>query len=270
MSPLPTPKRPAVVLAALLAGAAVLVPALPAGAASTSDLATPAKKEIAMELVSSAENSTLDWKGQYGYIEDIGDGRGYTGGIIGFTSGTDDMLEVVELYTKHRPGNPLAKFLPALRKVNGSDSHRGLGAAFVRAWRAEGKVPAFQRTQDHERDRYYFDPAVRTGKRDGLGALGQFIYYDAYVTHGPGDDWESFGGIRKVAMQHAATPAQGGNETTYLNAFLDARVIVMKSEEAHEDVTRIEHAQRKFLREGNVDLHTPLVWSVYDDHWRIP
>ncbi|MYT55611.1 chitosanase, partial [Streptomyces sp. SID7834] len=32
----------------------------------------PAKKDIAMQLVSSAENSTLDWKAQYGYIEDIG------------------------------------------------------------------------------------------------------------------------------------------------------------------------------------------------------
>ncbi|MGW2054939.1 chitosanase, partial [Streptomyces sp. NPDC001840] len=32
----------------------------------------PAKKEIAMQLVSSAENSSLDWKAQYGYIEDIG------------------------------------------------------------------------------------------------------------------------------------------------------------------------------------------------------
>ena len=36
-----------------------------------------------MELVSSAENSSLDWKAQFGYIEDIHDGRGYTAGIIG-------------------------------------------------------------------------------------------------------------------------------------------------------------------------------------------
>ena len=44
------------------------------------DLTDPHKKDIAMQLVSSAENSTLDWKAQYGYIEDIGDGRGYTAG----------------------------------------------------------------------------------------------------------------------------------------------------------------------------------------------
>ncbi len=41
-------------------------------------------------------------------------------------------------------------------------------------------------------------------------------------------------------MAKAKTPAQGGNEITYLNAFLDARVATMKTEEAHSDVTRVE------------------------------
>src|SRR5271156_3662995 len=93
-----------------------------ADSAPVVDLSDPHKKEIAMELVSSAENSSLKWKDQYTYIEDIHDGRGYTGGIIGFCSGTSDMLEVIENYTKAEPGNPLAPFLPALRKVNGTAS----------------------------------------------------------------------------------------------------------------------------------------------------
>ena len=56
-----------------------------------------------MQLVSSAENSSLDWRAQFDYIEDIGDGRGYTAGIIGFCSGTGDMLELVEDYTRRSP-----------------------------------------------------------------------------------------------------------------------------------------------------------------------
>src|SRR3954469_14307550 len=91
------------------------------------DLFDARKKEIAMELVSSAENSSLNWKAQYTYIEDIGDGRGYTGGIIGFCSGTGDMLGVVQDYTRREPGNPLASYIPALQKVNGTASHTGLG-----------------------------------------------------------------------------------------------------------------------------------------------
>ncbi|MFC4890947.1 chitosanase [Streptomyces beijiangensis] len=239
----------------------------PAG--SGADLTDPHKKEIAMELVSSAENSSLDWKGQYTYIEDIGDGRGYTAGIVGFCSGTGDMLDLVRHYTDLKPGNVLAPYLPALEKVNGSASHTGLGAAFESAWTTAAKDTVFQRAQDDERDRVYFDPAVGQAKSDGLHALGQFAYYDAIVMHGPGDDSTSFGGIRKTAMQKAKTPAQGGNETTYLNAFLDARKAAMLTEAAHEDTTRVDTEQRVFLNNGNLDLNPPLQWKVYGDPYAI-
>jgi chitosanase len=202
----------------------------PAVAEASAGLDDAHKKEIAMELVSSAENSSLDWKAQYKYIEDIGDGRGYTAGIIGFCSGTGDMLDLVTLYNQRKPGNALSKYLPALRKVNGTDSHSGLGSAFVSAWRTAAKDTVFQQAQNDERDRVYFNPAVRQAKTDGLRALGQFIYYDAIVMHGPGTDPVSFGGIRKTATKKAKTPAQGGNETTYLNAFLDAREAAMLTE----------------------------------------
>ncbi|MGW3998295.1 chitosanase [Amycolatopsis sp. NPDC004772] len=233
------------------------------------DLSAPAKKEIAMKLVSSAENSSLDWKAQYKYIEDIGDGRGYTAGIIGFCSGTGDMLELVEAYTNSVPNNPLAKYLPALRKVNGTDSHAGLGSAFESAWKQAAATTAFQTAQNNERDRVYFNPSVNQGKADGLSNLGQFAYYDAIVMHGPGDSSDSFGGIRKAAMKKAKTPAQGGNETTYLKAFFDARKVIMKQEEAHADTSRVDTEQLKFLNEGNFDLHTPLKWKVYGDSYTI-
>ncbi|ATL86596.1 chitosanase [Streptomyces malaysiensis subsp. malaysiensis] len=238
-------------------------------AVAASDLDDPAKKEIAMKLVSSAENSSLDWRAQFEYIEDIGDGRGYTAGIIGFCSGTGDMLELVEYYTQQKPDNVLAKYLPALREVDGSDSHDGLDPNFTQDWKKAAGDKAFQDAQEHERDRVYFNPAVEQGKSDGLGALGQFIYYDAIVMHGPGDSQYSFGGIRKTALSKAKPPAQGGDETTYLNAFLDARVEAMKSEEAHSDASRVDTEQRKFLDEKNFDLTPPLKWQVYGDPYEI-
>ncbi|MGY2703467.1 chitosanase [Nocardioides sp. HB32] len=229
----------------------------------------PGRKEIAMELVSSAENSTLRWRRQYTYLEDIGDGRGYTGGIIGFCSGTGDLLVVVRRYTKAQPDNPLARFIPALRRVNGSDSHRGLGQPFVRAWHRAAHDAAFRRAQDAERDRVYFDPAVRRARADGLRTLGQFIYYDAMVMHGPGSDASSFGGIRRAVLRVARTPAEGGSEGRYLNAFLDARTRVMEQEEAHSDTSRIDTEQRRFLRERNFGLRPPLTWHVYGDRYHI-
>jgi chitosanase len=234
-------------------------------AAAASDLAAPAKKDIAMRLVSSAENSSLRWRAQYRYIEDINDGRGYTAGIIGFCSGTGDMLELVRRYTRAHRRNPLARFLPALRRVNGSDSHAGLGRRFVKAWRRAAMRRDFQRAQNGERDRVYFNPSVALAKADGLNALGQFAYYDAAVVHG----FDGMRGVRDRALARAATPAQGGDETAYLEAFLDERVVEMRKEAAHEDVTRIETAQRRFLREGNLDLNLPLRWAVYGDSYGI-
>ncbi|WP_037911582.1 chitosanase [Actinacidiphila yeochonensis] len=255
---------------AVLAGGASLALAGPSGAATApAGLDDPHKKEMAMELVSSAENSTLDWTSQYKYIEDIGDGRGYTAGIIGFCSGTGDMLELVQHYTDMEAGNPLAKYLPALEKVNGTDSHSGLGSAFVSAWKTAAKDTVFQQAQDDERDDVYFNPAVDQAKADGLGTLGQFIYYDAMVMHGPGDDAVSFGGIRKTAMKKAKTPAQGGGETAYLNAYLDARKAAMLTEAAHDDTSRVDDEQRVFLNAGNLNLDPPLHWKTYGDSYEI-
>ncbi|MFJ5265103.1 chitosanase [Streptomyces sp. NPDC088387] len=229
----------------------------------------PAKKEIAMKLVSSAENSSLDWKAQYQYIEDIGDGRGYTAGIIGFCSGTGDMLDLVELYTNRKPGNVLARYLPALRRVDGTDSHDGLDPNYPADWRRAAQDAAFKQAQNDERDRVYFNPSVSQGKADGLGVLGQFCYYDAIVMHGDGGDSTSFRNIRARALRSAQPPSQGGDQVRYLNAFLDARVWAMKQEEAHSDTSRVDTAQRVFLRAGNLNLNTPLDWKVYGDSFHI-
>jgi chitosanase len=233
--------------------------------ASGVNLDNPAKKEVAMQLVSAAENSSLDWRAQYQYIEDIGDGRGYTAGIIGFCSGTGDMLELVQAYTNTKPSNILAKYLPALRNVNNTASHAGLDPNYTRDWKTAAADPVFQTAQNSERDRVYFNPSVADGKADGVRALGQFAYYDASVMHGYG----GFRSIRSRALQKAKPPAQGGNETTWLNAFLDERVVEMKKEEAHSDTSRVDTAQRVFLRNANLDLNTPLHFAVYGEQFTI-
>ncbi|WP_306205315.1 chitosanase [Actinoplanes sp. RD1] len=239
-------------------GTSLAVPAAAAG------LAQAAKKELAFKLVSSAENSTVAWRRQFGYIEDIGDGRGYTAGIVGFCSGTSDMLAVVTEYTRRKPKNVLARYLPALRTVDGSDSHAGLDPGFPAAWRKAALDPVFQKTQEDERDRMYFNPAVTMAGTDGLRALGQFAYYDAAVMHGV----SGLRSIRSAALRKAKPPKQGGDEIKWLSAFLDARVAEMKKEEAHSDVSRVQTAQRVFLKAGNLDLNTPLSWRVYGDLFR--
>ena len=234
-------------------------------AAGASDLASPPAKEIAMRLVSSAENSSLDWRAQYRYIEDIHDGRGYTAGIIGFCSGTGDMLQVVRAYTRARPHNRLARFLTALRRVNGTASHAGLGRKFVARLAARGAQPRVP---------------PRPGPRARPRVL-QPVRRDREVRRPPGAGPVRLlrrGGrprLRRDARRAPAGararrgPVAGGDETAYLEAFLDERVVEMRKEAAHEDVSRIETAQRRFLREGNLDLQPPLRWAVYGDEYSI-
>jgi chitosanase len=261
----------AAIAGAVWAAASAVAPAqerLSDAAKQQRGLYAPAKKEIAMRLVSAAENSSLDWQDQYGYIEYNVEGnddenRGYTAGIIGFTSRTHDMLELVRRYDKAAPNNPLSPFLAALAKVDGSSSKQGLGPAFIAAWKQAAADPKFRAAQDAERDRVYFNPAVDQAIEDGLHELGQFIYYDAAVMHG------GIGRMRRRALERAKTPAQGGDEAAYLEAFLDERRAEMKREEGHQDTSRVDAAQRKFLRAGNLTLELPLEFSVYGDPYRI-
>ncbi|MFG2457303.1 chitosanase [Streptomyces sp. NPDC048523] len=237
---------------------------LPAG------LDAPAEKELAQQLVASAENSTLDWRSAYSYIEDIDDGQGYTAGIIGFCTGTNDLLTLVKGYTKAHPDNGLATYLPALRAVDGTDSHEGLDPGFTAAWKAEAEVPAFRKAQDTARDRVYFAPAVRLAKLDGLGTLGQFVYYDAMVFHGPGTSPTGFYGLRARALEKSDSPTEGGSEKAYLDTFLDLREDAMRTRDPDIDTTRVDTAQRRFLDEGNLDLRTPLEWQVYGETYKVP
>ena len=270
------PLRPVRVLVCLLLAALALTgcgkaAGAPAAAHSAGPgLSGPAKKEIAMQLVSSAENSTLDWRGQYGYIEDLGDGRGYTAGIIGFCSGTGDLLDVVRRYVALAPGNLLAKYLPVLDRImrlpeDQRDTHAGLDPGFVAAWQRAAKDPRFRQAQNDIRDREYFDPAVKQAKADGLRTLGQFIYYDAAVMHG-------FSGcldIRRVALRRAKPPSRGGDEVAYLNAYLDGRVAEMRGGEPDRNVSRVDTEQRVFLRARNMDLGPPLAWRTFGDSYSI-
>jgi chitosanase len=43
----------------------------------------------------------------------------------------------------------------------------------------------------------------------------------------------------------------------------------MQTEEAHSDTSRVDAAQRLFVKSSNLDLNTPLVWKVYGDRYSI-
>ena len=272
-------------------------------ASPASGLKEPAKKDIAMRLVSAAENSSLCWKDHYEYIEynvehDPTANRGYTGGIVGFTSRTGDMLDVVERFkeilqtappverkdtdvAELASGNELIRYICALKAVKDdkSPSKVGLGLEFEDAWRTSDRNGTyrvhFRKAQDLIRDKIYFNPAVEKAQDDELRTtLGQFIYYDAMVMHGSDPEMKekiSFDTIRADAMKKAKTPHEGGDETKYLHAFLDARRKAMLEEAGHKGNTdRVDTMQRVFLNQGNLELNLPLKFQVNDETFQIP
>lgn len=235
-----------------------------------------ATKELALELTSTAENATKDWTTAYAYIEDIGDGRGYTGGVVGWCSGTGDMLILLQAHSAIAPGNVLDKYIPKLQQIMGAAyadrpalSHTLLDPGFTADWATAGATLAFQQAQRNERDRVYWNPAKAQATTDGLGNLGLAIYYDVSVNHGPGNDSESFGGIvAGVKADGTKAPAQGGDEKAFLTAIVDARDVVLKGWGDWQANGR-STIHYKLLADNNLTLALPLQWSVYGSTFSI-
>lgn len=237
------------------------------------DALSPQGESLFLSIVTSAENSTLRWEQQAGYIEYNVEGnddenRGYTGGIVGFTSKTHDMLLLVRRYDAAVPNNPLSPYIGALTAVDGTSSTQGLGPGFVRAWKGAARDDRFLQTQLELTRQLYLRPAVDLAKRDKLGLLGQFVYADAAVMHGL-DDSRGLGRIRRDALADTKSPASGGDEKGYLAAFLDARVAEMRREKGHMETSRVDTGQRAFLEAGNLGLTLPLQWKTYGDRFSI-
>jgi chitosanase len=240
-----------------------------AGQTTLYDVST---RQRADRIISTFENSTINI--QYGYAENINDGRGITAGRAGFTSSTGDLLEVVRRYCQIVPDSPLAAYLPALKVVNGTPSTKGL-EGFAQAWRQAATTDQRLRgVQDRVVDEMYFNPAMKRAKDVGINtALGQLIIYDTIIQHGEGADPDGLPAIidETVAKEGMAQ----GNEAAWLRRFLDVRQKHLQ--QAHDPATRQGWresvprvtALRSILGSGNFDLRPPLNLTVYGDQFHI-
>ncbi|MGJ3559642.1 chitosanase [Streptomyces sp. INA 01156] len=226
---------------------------------------------MAFEITSTAENATTDWTTAYGYIEDIGDQRGYTAGLVGFCSGTGDMLVLVRNYINLSPNNPLAQYLPGLEYCAEVGYGPGasaaaatrLGPAYIAAWKDAAKNdPVFRQAQRDLRKKSYWDDALAQALADGVSPLGLALYYDVLVNHGPGNDYQSFGGILAAARASTSKPpSQGGAEGVWLLKLCDLRDAVLAEwGDLQEDGRSV--AFRHLIGTGNFNLTGTVVAHV--------
>lgn len=246
--------------------------------AGTTDIREAVCQEMAYEIVSTAENSTVDWQSAYNYIEDILDDRGYTAGLIGFTSATGDMLQLIDHYIALKPSNALASYRSGLVSCANVGFGTGasaaastyLGSAYLTAWANTANTdPVFRQAQRDLRKSMYWDDCLVQAQADGVGPLGLALHYDVLVNHGVGTDSESYGGIIAAARASTAKPpSASGTESAYLVKICDLRDDVLRGWGDYQANGR-STIFRKLITDGKLTLLTPFTWSVYGTSFTI-
>jgi len=230
----------------------------------TSDL-----KTVCLQLTTTCENSSTTF--DYNYAENIGDGRGITFGIIGFTTGTYDGNQLIKYYTQLNPNNSLAKYIPALDKIDTgkhdsegkSDDLTGL-ENFISDVQA-CRDPLFKQAQLYELDKLYWDPAVKLANSIGAkNNLTLAFIYDTCVNHGA-DGAKDY--INTVKGELGGTPSSGIDENEFLSKFMEYRYDELADEDP-QGKNRV-NAFRELLTSGNIDLKTPFEFTVYRDTYKI-
>jgi chitosanase len=190
----------------------------------------------------------------YGYVENLDDGRGFTVTQYGFCTYNTEVSDVIARILASEPDCPLKSFLPKLPPQDWDGKALG---GFDRAWKNAAKSSkALAKACDAVADALYLSPAIAAAAAAGVTSpVGIAIFYDTLVQHGDGDDPDSLNAIVK------ATPR--APEPAYLKAFLAARkkVLLNASDKETREVWR-ESASRvdalAALLDRNPSLTPPL------------
>jgi chitosanase len=224
-------------------------------------------KNVILQMTATLENS--DTQLHFNYAENLGDERGITFGCVGFCTGTYDGNILIKHYTELNPDNTLAKYIPALDKIDAGPHNAASGDGNPSTKGLDGFIedvqncndPLFKKAQMDKLDEFYYNPAMKLADSIGAkNALTKAFIYDMCVRHGV-DQTE---GIIKGA---GTTPKQGADENTYLLKLISLRDAKLKQEDIG-DVDR-DQGYKKVLNSGNVNLKTPFKFDAYDDYFTI-
>ncbi len=254
----------------------IRIDAAPAGTSPTSNL-NSVQHARADQLIEVFENETLT--PQYGYIENLGDGRGYTAGRAGFCSATGDLLLVVDRYTAQVPGNVLAKYLGILKTLanNGDDDISGL-EGFVADWQSCANDPYMRMAQDSVVSDLNYIPAMQLADQLGVRfPLTLAALYEAVIQHGMGTDPDGVPAIVSRATTDAGgIPLQGVDEKVWLLSFLKMRREDLLN--SYDPATRAAWQESVGRADTMIDIFNsnnfqftgPITVSPYGDTFTVP
>ncbi len=241
------------------------------------------KQKVDM-LVSMGENdnTTID----YGYAQNLGDGRGYTVGKVGFTTGTGDFIIVAQCYNMLEAGNLLQKYWSGLVYYNdlyvSSGNNQGdttkidaLGNFVKDVAEAAAEAPAagqtenaFQICQDSLADADYLSAAAaHVDARGFQAALTAGFLYDTELNFGDEDDPSAGGTVGAITVMARADNDAGSTlpksfmglpweESKWLGYFIKERTLVMVG-----NSTWASDIDQNATWEAARRLHTPMTNS---------
>jgi chitosanase len=204
----------------------------------------------------------------YHYVEDLGDGRGYTVTNYGFCTATGEVAELINLYVALVPDTPLKRYLALMPPVVDTE---GTSRGFPADWRREVDAGRLAAVCDEEAERLFYRPAMKAATAAGIrSAIGRLVFYDTLIQHGGGDDPDSFSAIFAGALKRVSESGSA-QEDDLIRAFLAIRKEVLL--DPSESDTR--HAWRKSvsrvdallnLLDTNPGLVAPVTITSSDVH----
>jgi Glycosyl hydrolase family 46 len=197
----------------------------------------------------------------YAYVEDLGDGRGYTVTQYGFCTYNNEVAQVIERYAQFVPDTDLKRFLVQLPPIA---TGRQALTGFPAAWQKEVNASEYLGIAcDEEADKLYVRPALKAAASVGVtSAIGKSIFYDTWLQHGASSDPDSLSAILKRTL--GATGGIGvRSEKEFLREFLVIRKAVLR-EPANRDTREVWRASARrvdallHLLDNNPDLLPPI------------
>lgn len=223
------------------------------------------QKKVIVQLTSIFENSTteLNW----GYCENIKDGRGYTCGISGFCSGTGDLVLVFRQYCKLCPDDKMAEELYHILKKTDNDKVKKL-KDLPKFFQSNADNKYFREAQLKITNQLYVESANKLAKKYGLvSALSIGQMFDACTNHG--ED-----GAKRIAKKADSKlfkedPALGFEEFHWLKHFLKERKKVLEKDDTWKEAVDRINVYQELLKEKNYNLKLPINIKAYGDKFYI-
>lgn len=216
-----------------------------------------------LSLVSIAENSSID--PEWGYAENIKDGRGITFSICGFCSGTGDGSQCLSEYIKlETNGDDLLKgtlYCNAMKQIDkqkkNKDTEDGL-EGFIEWFNRVGVTKPMMAATMNVIQKLYWYPALDfLAKRKLVTPLSAYIAYDTILNFGELDAFENI-------------PYSDVTVQRYLKEFLDVKQKVIEKKKSLGDSknNRVD-MQKALVAQNKLELQSPLNVSCYGDSYTL-